>query len=336
MPRRKDLNNDLTGAERTTLVNLMLLYLTDEVVKIHDVGGDRFLSTAHRLIKRMEQFLLSQGGAQFVPLPKWNPVNEVPVEFRVMKPTRQDGSPWFPQDPHLPPVQNPGANPHRAMPNKFAVPSVCGITYSVLDFAVDPWYTTVENGVGGIFAQIEVCKAVPLYWCWRAFVDEIYYDWWACPNVHPSLIYWMISKRSGQAADIKGGSLSEGAPLIQWDWHSGAHQQWTFIPLTGADDGYYLIRSVNSGLVLDVSGASTQNGAQILQWIPHEGDNQKWKLIPLSDAPLIDRHFYIQNKNSEMFMDVKGGSEVAGTKVIQWPLNGNDNQIWRILALPSP
>ena len=182
MPRRTDLNS-LSAANRTTLVNLMLQYINDAVVATHTTitHNDVHIFTGHRTyIEGMESFLLSNGGGQFVPLPKWNPANEVPIEFRVMKP-KQDGTPWVPASPNMPPVQNPNAAPGRAMPAQFAAPAVCSfVNGDVLGNAVNPWHGSVHGNVGGVFMQFTVASAVPLFWCWHAFVDEIYWDYQKC------------------------------------------------------------------------------------------------------------------------------------------------------------
>ncbi|HEX6046072.1 MAG TPA: RICIN domain-containing protein [Pyrinomonadaceae bacterium] len=346
MPRRKDLNNELSGQQRATLVNLMLQYIRDEVVDKHNAieiftpypewGFRKVIVNYRAYIGEMEQFLFSQGGGEFVPLPKWNPANEVPVEFRVMKPTRQDGTPWYPQDPSMPPVQNPGANPDRAFPNLLTYPNVCSVVRrdEWLAGYIFNWYSDVERDVGGIFYKFEVKPAVPLFWCWRAALDDVYYDWEGCPVVHPSLIHLLISMGSDMAADIKGASLSSGAELIQWHVSEGVNQQWRFVPLTGTDEGYHLIQSVNSGLVLDVRGGSASNKADVVQRVANDGDTQKWKLIRADGEPDDDR-FYIQNKNSGMVMDVAGGSIAAGAKVLEWPLSGFPNQVWVIKGMIS-
>ena len=236
----------------------------------------------------------------------------------------------------MPDVQNPGANPNRAFPNLLTYPNVCSVIQrdERLALYIFNWHGAVEGDVGGIFAKFEVAPAVPLFWCWRASLDDIYFDWEGCPLVHPSLIYFLISVESDMAADIKGASLSPDAQLIQWHVHEGINQQWRFVPLTGPDEGYHQIQSVNSGLVLDVRRGSASNKADIIQRVAHEGDSQKWKLIRADGYPDGDR-FYIQNKNSGMAMDVAGASVTAGAKVIEWPLSGFDNQVWIVKAVIS-
>ncbi len=93
---RRDLNNDLTSAERTLLAQLELDYLTGgnlsgaqrgAVVAEHRVainawhGAPQFFPGHRGYIGEFELFLLNAGHPEFVPLPKWNPANPVPEEF---------------------------------------------------------------------------------------------------------------------------------------------------------------------------------------------------------------------------------------------------------------
>lgn len=322
MPRRKDLNNDFSAAERTTLVNLILQYLNEAVVAAHVTitHNDIHLFTGHRdYIAELERYLQSAGAAQFVPLPKWNPVNEVPIEFRVMK-TRQDGAPWIPAFPAMPAVQNPNADPNRAMPAQFAHPTVCSFQDgNVLGNAANPWHGGVHGSVGGIFGQFAVASAVPLFWCWHAFVDEIYYDWQQC-QLDPAPNYVIRSIDNGLVFDL---DLTPGK-LIQWDWHSGANQRWRLIPLP---DGYYHIRSVETGLVLGVEGASLEKGAEIIQRNA-QTDSDQWLLVRVDE----NNNFYIRNRRSSLVLDTAGVSSANEQAfVIQWPLHGGPNQTWTLI-----
>lgn len=122
--------------------------------------------------------------------------------------------------------------------------------------------------------------------------------------------------------DIEGNSLNQGARLIQWPYHGGSNQMFTFEPL---GDGSYKIISKRSGLVLDVSGGSTAQGAQIIQWPFHGGDNQRFFI---DDAAV--GQYRIRSKKSNLVLDVAGASMSQGAPVIQWPKNGGANQIFGI------
>lgn len=178
MGHRPDLNS-LSAVDRTTLVNLILPYLTDAVVITHTTinHAGEHLFTGHRAyIEDLEAYLLANGGGQFVPLPKWNSKNPIPPEFNVVK-AEDGGTPRPPLsvlDPSLPRSQ------------EFILPRVC--QYSDPDkLASDvlPWHDSVHNTIGGTMAQFSIASAAPIFWCFHAFVDEIYHDWQHCYEVVP-------------------------------------------------------------------------------------------------------------------------------------------------------
>jgi hypothetical protein len=133
MSHRPDLNS-LNSAERTTLANLILNYLTDAVVATHTTinHAGEHLFTGHRAyIEGLESYLLASGGAQFVPLPKWNPANPIPKEFVVVK-NQDNGTP-------RPPLVN--SNPSQPLPREFAGSSLCGFSDAEsLGNAVNGWH----------------------------------------------------------------------------------------------------------------------------------------------------------------------------------------------------
>jgi hypothetical protein len=168
MSHRADLNS-LSPADRITLVNLILPYLTDAVVNAHTTitHQDIHIFTGHRAyIDGMEAYLLSQGGVQFVPLPKWDPANPIPPEFNVVKP-QDNGTARAPMV---------NLNPNLPMPARFAYPAICGFSNGdALGNDVNGWHSNVHGTVGGTFGQFSIASAAPVFWCWHGFVDEIYY-----------------------------------------------------------------------------------------------------------------------------------------------------------------
>ena len=60
----------------------------------------------------------------------------------------------------------------------------------------------------------------------------------------------MVSRHSGKCLDVSGGSLGDGASIIQWQCHGGANQQWR---LEVAGEGYSRMVSRASGKCLDVT-----------------------------------------------------------------------------------
>ncbi|WNZ07138.1 ricin-type beta-trefoil lectin domain protein [Streptomyces sp. 11x1] len=113
---------------------------------------------------------------------------------------------------------------------------------------------------------------------------------------------------AGRCLDVDGANAANGTPLIIWDCHSNANQQFTqngaalqvlgkcvHVP-PGAAAGTRVqvqdcdgganqqwvfnsngtIRNAQTGLCLDVNGASTTGGSAVIVWNCHDGANQLW------------------------------------------------------------
>ena len=132
----------------------------------------------------------------------------------------------------------------------------------------------------------------------------------------------ITNKASKKCLDVSGGSKSNGANIIQWDWHGGANQKFQ---LADVGDGYCKILIANTDSCVDVSGESMDNGATVHQWQYWGGDNQKWKLEP------VDGNFYkITCKKSGKVLEVVDSNLAAGGNVVQWDYHGGDFQHWQI------
>lgn len=178
MGRRQDLNA-LPAGERRALVNLILQYLNDAVVAAHTTithSGEHIFTGHRQYIESLEIFLAAQGGARFVPLPAWNPANPIPSEFNVVKP--QDN------ETPRPPLVN--LNPNLPMPNQFAPPALCNFASATeLGNNVNGWHGSVHGVIGGTMSNFATASAAPIFWCWHAFVDEIYWDYQSQCAVRP-------------------------------------------------------------------------------------------------------------------------------------------------------
>jgi len=90
----------------------------------------------------------------------------------------------------------------------------------------------------------------------------------------------ILNRNSGQALNVSGASLTNGAPIIQWPYSSGTpyNDDWQIV---STDSGFVKILNRNSGQALNVSGNSTSDGAPIIQW-PYSADtkyNDEWQII---------------------------------------------------------
>ncbi|MBA2659482.1 MAG: tyrosinase family protein [Nitrosospira sp.] len=170
MGHRQNLNT-LPAAERQALVELILQYLNDAIVAAHTTithSGEHILTGHRQYIEELEAFLTAQGGARFVPLPAWNSANPIPAEFSTVKP-QDDGTP-------RPSLIN--LNPNIPMPSQYTPPAVCNFA-SLTDLGndINGWHGSVHVTIGGTMGSLAIASAAPIFWCWHAFVDEIYWDY---------------------------------------------------------------------------------------------------------------------------------------------------------------
>ncbi|HEV2645161.1 MAG TPA: RICIN domain-containing protein [Acidobacteriaceae bacterium] len=139
--------------------------------------------------------------------------------------------------------------------------------------------------------------------------------------------YEIQNVNSGLALDVSGGSTSSGAAIVQDAYTGATSQLWTFVATTG---GNYQIKNVKSGLVLNVKGHSTTSGALIQQYAaggPQPG-NDRW-------APawnVADSTWSFYNLNSQMALDIPGGSKSTGVQLDQWFTNNATNQKFNLIS----
>lgn len=132
----------------------------------------------------------------------------------------------------------------------------------------------------------------------------------------------MICRNSWLAADVSGGSLSNGAPVIQWPYWGGNNQQWQ---LSTTGNNYFTVSNRNSGQLLDVNNGSTTAGTSIVQNATNGNTSQQWQVIDIGFG-----YYQVLNRNSEQSLDVDGAAVSNGASIIQWYWNANRNQQWQI------
>ncbi len=141
---------------------------------------------------------------------------------------------------------------------------------------------------------------------------------------------------NGKALDVNlaENGLINGTPLILWDAHGLANQQFKVVM---QPDGNAKIIATHSGLLLDVFRASSAQGERIIQWEDNGGNNQLWRieatdvaknryrLVAFHSGQVLDANMPDDNK------DLKNG-----TKIMQWNWNGSCNQQWDFVPVNSP
>ena len=151
-------------------------------------------------------------------------------------------------------------------------------------------------------------------------------------RVNNTNYYRITAVHSARVLDVQGGNTNFGANINQYA-SNGTDAQYWFLQDCG--DGYYSIISKASGLCLDVaSGNISRNGTNVQLYYYNGTDAQKFKFTPIH---LIANHTYeIETKlNSNMVVDVSGGSKADNANVQLWTADSVNQQKFVLTALST-
>lgn len=139
--------------------------------------------------------------------------------------------------------------------------------------------------------------------------------------------YKLVNRNSGDVLDVSGGSMADGADVIQWPWSGSNNQRWQFVNL-GVGSGFYKVQNVNSGKNMDINGASTANGANLIQYTDNgtTAENQQFTIFDAGSG-----YYKLIDRNSGKVLDISGASLSNGAPCIQWSDNGGNNQMWQVI-----
>jgi hypothetical protein len=158
------------------LANLFLQFVTqgflDAHIRWHEranedprVHSREFFGFHRQMIGNLENFLNANGAGAYVPIPYWDPIEVIPMEFRIVlqgfRPLLSHG-------------------PIGQIPSWFVPPAVCTFqTEMELADSVLNFHNMVHNRIGGVMAELS-SPAAAIFYCWHAFVDLIYANWQQC------------------------------------------------------------------------------------------------------------------------------------------------------------
>ena len=147
----------------------------------------------------------------------------------------------------------------------------------------------------------------------------------------PGETFRVVSRVSGKPMTVSGGSIMNGAAIVDSTDDGSGDQTWT---LQDAGGGYYNIVDANSGMGLDDTNYSGSNGTQMEQWavVGSGGYNQQWMISSLGNG-----YFTITNRYSGLDLDLTSGNIADGTPIQQWSYSAGDiNQEWQLIGTPEP
>jgi hypothetical protein len=164
MPFRQDVSA-MSQVKRHALRALLDTYIRDKhpVAEHHkadmdatlDIHGRGFLAWHQHFVAELENWLVMNNGAQFVPLPFWDPGNPVPPELNKNN-----------TDVNMPlPAQFQGAA-LAAFPD-----------YDAINTAILPFHNNVHNNLGGDMPNPHKSPGDPIFWPFHALLVAVYERW---------------------------------------------------------------------------------------------------------------------------------------------------------------
>jgi hypothetical protein len=81
------------------------------------------------------------------------------------------------------------------------------------------------------------------------------------------------------------------------------------------------IRNLASGKCLSGYYNSLDKGTGLVQYDCHGWPDQEWQVLPQISGGLS---ISLQSRSSGYYVNIPGGSPLAGTQLIQWPTSSNE------------
>jgi len=127
--------------------------------------------------------------------------------------------------------------------------------------------------------------------------------------------YIIKSKLNGLVLDVKKGATAAGAQVITYTEHGKENQLWYDDVKNGT------ICSKQTGFCLDLDGDTL-----VVRPFEKDDQNQKWERVD---------KFIKSRQNSKKVLDIFGGKKGTGAKVGSYDFNGEANQQWEFVIVPS-
>ena len=228
-----------SSAQRTELADLIIDFVDVEIIQLHcdytnymgvsyNIHDNfNFLPFHRTYLERLEDWLVSKGHPEYVPLPKWTGLVTPPIEFSTAGPNHDGVSPFcgsstcsdapsgtsgcgspngwnsivnlpvWPNETHsyLSLPITPGANN-----------DLCDWQYNPLNYSTNndesgsnglsrrieaPWHNSGHGAMGGVMFNFK-SPAAAIFWLWHANVDDKWKEWAEnCPqsNTQPVDLY---------------------------------------------------------------------------------------------------------------------------------------------------
>lgn len=199
--RRKNLNTDFTVDEQRKLADLIYGYLAGgDLVRMHMEQVDHIdnLFTDHRTyLYEVEKMLMADGAEQFVPLPIWEPLFNLPPGWERVRavsgiPTTSLG---------LLPYNSRPLETRPKIPDTLKPDHICGSNFDTaqavaMEFgrtaasAPGSFHFNAHAALGGPFTQMSSASSAVVFWAFHGILSEIYDKWVTCkmPGPHVKVV----------------------------------------------------------------------------------------------------------------------------------------------------
>jgi hypothetical protein len=151
----------------------------------------------------------------------------------------------------------------------------------------------------------------------------------AADQVQLKVLTLRLASDPNQVANVRGGSLADGAQVIQYPWSGMANERWL---ASVEPDGYYRFASLGSNKCLNVAGGGSAEGAPVIQYTctTTGAANERWKFVQTGIG------YQIVSKSSGKCLNVAGGVGV-GNALIQYTCvaGGGANDVWLPVFEPT-
>ena len=143
----------------------------------------------------------------------------------------------------------------------------------------------------------------------------------------PAGAYAIVSRFSGKALEVRGGSLNDGAFITQSDFTDGPHQIWKITPIGKA---HYSIIAFHSGKSLQARESFNSDGARLQQYAWSDQHHQHWLIEPYDDDG-----WRITSRHNGTSVDVYEMNQNNQGAVVTWSFWGGDNQLWNFIPVDT-
>ncbi|SHJ30708.1 Ricin-type beta-trefoil lectin domain-like [Hymenobacter daecheongensis DSM 21074] len=147
--------------------------------------------------------------------------------------------------------------------------------------------------------------------------------------------YFLIAKNSNLPLGIRGSSGAAGTQFEQQAWTPDSPQPQQHFQFDRAPNLHFYIKPGQYDLYLEPlasrDGRGREDGVPIVQAIWNAGaGHQHFLLVPAGDG-----YYRIRCRHSGKFVDVYGNTTAVGAGVVQHALTSTDNQLFRMVAVPT-